>query len=99
MQESSKKNVLRVISAQDSIEETEVSLIMSFADLISCSARVHLYHTYTSPDPLTLLPPAPGRRRGYEDHVNHGILYVRRGCRWLALGARKYNSVSKSLLC
>lgn len=27
MQESSKKNVLRVISAQDSIEETEVSYV------------------------------------------------------------------------
>ena len=38
MQESSKKNVLRVISAQDSIEDTEVSgaLLFNFAVFTCC---------------------------------------------------------------
>lgn len=48
MQESSKKNVLRVISAQDSIEDTEVSLIivirllhLTVTMLVSRSASIY----------------------------------------------------------
>jgi AP-1 complex subunit sigma 1/2 len=44
MQESSKKNVLRVISAQDSIEDTEVSLISTtwFFARCLCGALTHV---------------------------------------------------------
>jgi len=40
LQESSKKNVLRVIGAQDSLEDMEVSLSLSWARA-EASARIH----------------------------------------------------------
>jgi len=79
MQESSKKNVLRVISAQDSIEDTEVSgLDLLISEWLRLNIPMHevtsleIHNSYL----LTPITPAPGRRGSYEDHVNHGSAYM-----------------------
>lgn len=56
MQESSKKNVLRVIGAQDSLEDMEVSLAVGAArhtirDIFFCSPDDNLYHHPLMPCP------------------------------------------------
>lgn len=87
LQESSKKNILRVISAQDSIEDTEVSS-KSHARSFDFCAFLRLVQTPSDPccdvfHASRLKPPFytnthsfPGRRGGYEDHVNHGFICI-----------------------
>jgi AP-1 complex subunit sigma 1/2 len=48
MQESSKKNVLRVISQQDSLEDMEVSISISRAQASAISLRAKCYHILVS---------------------------------------------------
>ena len=80
MQESSKKNVLRVISAQDSIEDTEVSEAWFLTLLGDCRQNMSMEEVpYLGNDVsqiLTPTTPVSGRRGSYEDYVNHGPLYM-----------------------
>ena len=79
LQESSKKNVLRCISQQDSLEDMEVSsfrilyvvLVPLSLSAIASSTHSFLSHSisFTFPFPLTSLSHFPGRGRGHEDHV------------------------------
>ncbi len=60
MQESSKKNVLRVISAQDSIADTEVS--GHFLEIYRRLGKEYVaLETPISFHTLTRIPPTPGR--------------------------------------
>lgn len=76
MQESSKKNVLRCIGQQDSLEDMEVRSLVSFF----CRPRVA--RSSFRPERLTWLTSlsvSSGRGRCYEDHVkrSHGSTGVR----------------------
>lgn len=64
MQESSKKNVLRVIGAQDSLEDMEVSRPSFSINIICVLSRFTVSHTPLIPSFLVRI----GRRRRYHPH-------------------------------
>lgn len=66
MQESSKKNVLRCIGQQDSLEDMEVRLFLFFAlsdtgslDLHFCQPKVPVHHVSSSRSHIPYLPSSP----------------------------------------
>ena len=74
MQESSKKNVLRCISQEDSLEDMEVSLLelsCSFASHSCSVASIVFTHAACNfAFSLTSTVPQSGRGRSHQDHVN-----------------------------
>lgn len=71
MQESSKKNVLRCISQQDSLEDMEVSQRRSSGDGIPCYSLFLsvLFRLVALCTQYANCHCAGGRRRGHQDHV------------------------------
>ncbi|KAI1097534.1 clathrin adaptor complex small chain-domain-containing protein [Jackrogersella minutella] len=102
LQESSKKNVLRCINQQDSLEDMEVSCLFRISFLLlwlNLSTHPGNLHVISISlailRPLTYIFSCSGRGRGDEDHVTNDNVLIGfpNGLtvqEWSSLGARRY---------
>lgn len=90
MQESSKKNVLRCIGQQDSLEDMEVRPVVRLAFCSSPSLDSRLWS-------LMLFFLSTGRRRGcHQDHVGRDLAMTARPSFRLNAGAHVWRALSPS---
>jgi len=78
LQESSKKNVLRCISQQDSLEDMEVREVIVSLIVNACAITMFRRVMFASQRclyflTLTIAVACPGRGRGHQDHVKPSL--------------------------